>query len=202
MRKPKDLTTREYIARVNEINGYFALFPPYEEGQQLANDELLDLLEFGVPHLWQREFWRQGWDPIEHSVAEFTEFCERLEFSENIQDETFSNSKKRPRANSDRKGDNGNSQLKITPSGKSHKSNKWCEYHQTSSHDTGECKVILAQARRMRNAWENRSEWPSKRRDNDSANNNELNSIVKTAVKLLCNKKRKPVLKKTAILKK
>ena len=43
----------------------------------------------------------------------------------------------------------------------------------------------------MRNAWENRSERPSKKRDNNSANNNELNSIVKTAVKLLRNKKKK-----------
>ena len=188
MRKPKEMTTREYIARVNEINGYLALFPPFGLNQTLPNDELLDLLEFGVPSVWQREFWRQGWDPIEHSVTEFTEFCERLEFTETMYNETHA--KKRPRANTDLNGNNGNSKSKIKPNGKkTGKSSKWCELHQTDTHDTSECKIILAQARKMREAWSNRSKQPVKKRENDKRQDNELNSIVKQAVKILNHKK-------------
>ncbi len=34
---------------------------------------------------------------------------------------------------------------------------KWCAaYHKTSDHDFLECKVILGQAQKMRDAWENR----------------------------------------------
>ena len=31
---------------------------------------------------------------------------------------------------------------------------KFCEYHNTTGHDTGECKVMIAQAKRMRATWE------------------------------------------------
>ena len=88
MRKPKDMTTREYIACMNEINRYLTLFPPFNCNQQLAKNKVLDLLEFGIPSIWQQEFWHQGWDPIKHSVIKFTEFCEHLEFTESMYKET------------------------------------------------------------------------------------------------------------------
>ena len=48
--------------------------------------------------------------------------------------------------------------VKSTEHGnKKHKFNddeKWCELHQTYRHSTGECKVILAQAKRMHAMWE------------------------------------------------
>ena len=182
MRKPKDMTTREYIARVNEINGYLNYFPPYNEDQGLATDELLDLLEFAVPNTWQKQFWLQGFDPIEHSVTEFTQFCERLEFTETLHAETHA-VKKRPRANQDLKGRNSNSKQRIADNAQSGgKSNKWCEYHQTSTHNTGECKVLLAQARKMRGAWNNRSERGNNQARAESNNDEQLNTMVSKAV--------------------
>jgi len=47
------------------------------------------------------------------------------------------------------------------PSGKKRHSDdtKWCVYHKTKLHSTGECKVVLDQAAKMRSTWEaNRAE--------------------------------------------
>ena len=63
-------------------------------------------------------------------------------------------------------------------------SGKWCEYHQTTSHDTSECKVVLAQACRMRQAWDNKSE-SSKRDKRSNKKQEQLNALVAKQVKLL-----------------
>ena len=107
------MTTRKYIARVNELNGYLDLFPPYNPDQKLPNDKLLDLLEFAVPNSWQKQFWLQGFDPIQHSITEFTQFCKCFKFMETLYAETHS-TKKRPRANVNQKGGNGNSKQRTT----------------------------------------------------------------------------------------
>jgi hypothetical protein len=50
MRKPKSMTTREFSARVNELNGYLKQFLPFDKDQELTDVELMDLLEFAVPN--------------------------------------------------------------------------------------------------------------------------------------------------------
>ena len=55
MRKPHRMTTREYVAIVNKINSYLTSFPPFGPNQQFPEDEVLDLLELGMPAMWQGE---------------------------------------------------------------------------------------------------------------------------------------------------
>ena len=45
----------------------------------LPTDELLDLLEFGIPLKWQQQMYLQGFEPINRTVNEFVEFCTQLE---------------------------------------------------------------------------------------------------------------------------
>jgi len=53
LRKPVDMTTKKYTARVVEINIYFKYFPWVEGSsgppEKLAEDELIDIMEFGCP---------------------------------------------------------------------------------------------------------------------------------------------------------
>jgi len=185
MRKPKGQSTREYVARVNEINEYLGHFPPHGNDQKLPTDEILDILEFGMPATWQREFWRQGFDPLGHSIEDFTEFCERLEFTEEMYDETHQASKKRPRAERDLKStEKVYSKRRMTSEEpkRPYKSNNWCDYHQTSSHSTGDCKVVLAQARKMRSAWDNKSESEKKKAYQGHSNTNEINVLVQKEI--------------------
>ena len=172
--------TTEHIARINKINAYLSAFLPFQANQKILEDEILNILEFGVPSTWQKEFWRQGYDPIARSINDFTDFCERLEFTEDLYD-SARGTKKRSRTEDDQKASKkGNSERKSKPTTsrvfKKARSSKWCEYHQTTSHDTNECKVVLAQARKMRAAWENKTE--STKREERSKSKQQLNILV------------------------
>eukprot|EP00957_Ditylum_brightwellii_P159003 12102462-Ditylum_brightwellii.AAC.1 len=65
LRFTKDLTLKEWVAQVQELNGYLKDFPAHTTNptQPLVKHELLDILEFGVPASWHREFTIQGFDP-------------------------------------------------------------------------------------------------------------------------------------------
>ena len=73
---------QDYIARVIEINNYLTEFPPTVVGGdaiKLPDDELLDLLEFGIPIKWQRQMQVQNFKPTAGTLREFQDFCKRLE---------------------------------------------------------------------------------------------------------------------------
>jgi len=55
MRKPKNWKMRQFMARIREIDGKLPFFPPFDQGQQLDQEELIDIGEFGIPNLWQRQ---------------------------------------------------------------------------------------------------------------------------------------------------
>ena len=55
--KPATMKIRDYAAHLSEINNYLPSFPPYANGDKpeaLPEDEMVDLMEFGVPNSWQR----------------------------------------------------------------------------------------------------------------------------------------------------
>eukprot|EP00957_Ditylum_brightwellii_P128123 9771939-Ditylum_brightwellii.AAC.1 len=61
---------KEWVAQVLELNGYRKDFPMHNGNtiQPLDVDELLDILEYGVPVLWHREFTVQGFDPVDQGL--------------------------------------------------------------------------------------------------------------------------------------
>eukprot|EP00957_Ditylum_brightwellii_P180755 13770596-Ditylum_brightwellii.AAC.1 len=80
----KEFTVKERVAQVTELNGYLKDFPVHNRHptQPLNADELLVILEFGVPVRWHREFTVQGFDPVDQSLCKFVEFCTCLELCE------------------------------------------------------------------------------------------------------------------------
>ena len=40
-------------ACISELNQYLKQFLLFEDNQELDEDEIIDILEFGIPHLWQ-----------------------------------------------------------------------------------------------------------------------------------------------------
>ena len=107
LRKPRDTPIKDFIARVVEMNEYLKLFPPFGQDQALLNDELLDLAEFATPSSWQRLMVVQGFNPMEHSLQEFVEFCQRMEYTEAHDAKTWGEAqnrvKDRPRCTKARK---------------------------------------------------------------------------------------------------
>jgi hypothetical protein len=82
MRKPNIVKIREYMTRVNEINSYLKKFPPFKQDQMHDEDEILDILEFGIPASWQKLMIQHGFNPTDHTTQEFIEMCEWMEWTE------------------------------------------------------------------------------------------------------------------------
>ncbi len=67
---------------MNELNSYLVEFLPVVAGQAptaLGDDEMADLLEFGIPGNWQVELLCQDFDPLLQTSAEFMHFCKHME---------------------------------------------------------------------------------------------------------------------------
>ena len=78
LRKPNDMTTREFISHMVEINKYLKSFPDFQAKQELHNNKIMDIAEFGMPNSWQKQMVLQGFNPLAKSTNEFIEFCKRL----------------------------------------------------------------------------------------------------------------------------
>eukprot|EP00957_Ditylum_brightwellii_P179614 13682064-Ditylum_brightwellii.AAC.1 len=80
----KDFTVKEWVVHVTELNGYLNNFSAHNENptQPLNANETFDILEFGVPTSWCREFTVQGFDFVDQGLRKFVEICTRLESCE------------------------------------------------------------------------------------------------------------------------
>ena len=149
LRKPRDLTTRDYVARVCEINNLLASFPGADENSKLPEDELLDILEFGMPNSWQRAMTLQDFDPVEHTVSEFVSFCERLEATDT--EDVI------PKKKEDKNSSNSSSK-KRKPNTQNGGSGLDCILHgDNCGHTTHDCRNLRAQAEKMKQKYKSKS---------------------------------------------
>jgi hypothetical protein len=194
LRKPNDTRAREHVARVVEINALLTEFPDPQVGvaaTSLPDDELLDLLEYGCPNSWQKAMMIQDFDPVEHTISEFTQFCERLENTEDRTPTQKSTNKpkhesNRKRAREDKSESRSKSGFKKSTPG----SKLDCLLHgENCGHSSDKCFTLKAQAKRMKGMYD--SQTPSTKKD--YKNKQELNSIVQLAVEkaLKAQKKKK-----------
>ena len=54
----------------------------------LPTDELMDIAEFSIPATWQKTMIMHGFDPANHTIHKFIEFCKRIEFAEGNERQT------------------------------------------------------------------------------------------------------------------
>eukprot|EP00957_Ditylum_brightwellii_P096750 7368427-Ditylum_brightwellii.AAC.1 len=61
------MTVKECVAQVLELNKYLKDFPAQNriKIQPLDKDKIMDILEYGVPVSWHREFTVQEFDPVD-----------------------------------------------------------------------------------------------------------------------------------------
>ena len=182
MRKPKEMSTRLYVARVNELNEYLKRFPPFANAQEIPQDEMMDIFEYSIPVSWQKQAIMQGFDVVSHTPSEFVEFCERLETVEDGDGTTkTSNTTKKEEPKVQHKGKRkyeGSTNTKANSSGKT------CLLH-GPGHSTDECRTIQHQAKRMKATYqaatpEGKKAW--KKRE-------ETNALVAEVIEALNKKK-------------
>ena len=159
MRKPRESTIREYVDRILELNDYLVYFPTKDgeaDATKLPDEEILDILVFGIPNTWQKKMVELGFDSLSHTPNEFIEVCERISFGET----TETGQTVKAKQNASEKGAKllPNSSVKnfskIKNNNNLKNKEKYCPLHKTYGHDSNDCKVIQAQVKRMASAWE------------------------------------------------
>ena len=82
--KTCDTKIRYFIYRINKMIKYLDKFPPFEEGQRLPEDDILELVEISLLNEWQKELIIQVFDSATQGLTDIVKFCERLETAEEI----------------------------------------------------------------------------------------------------------------------
>ena len=143
LRKPRDVTIRNFRTRLLELNSYLTEFPGTGgDAQKLDDDDLKELMEFAIPNTWQKAMVLQGFNPVDKTIDDFVEFCERLEFAEQMTDSvTGKNSNASQNESKKRQGHNGSktSEGAKIPKKKCQKTGDWCYLHKTSDHSFADC---------------------------------------------------------------
>jgi hypothetical protein len=177
LRKPKEYTIREYVARVREINSWFPAYPVNDGDEvlptRLDDDKLLDLLEFGTPNSWKKEMVKQGFAFTTKTIQEFVEFCERLEICE-ATNPTLTNNNRNDNNHPDKsqKGKRGTKSYKRKDQAsedgsqkyKKAKNSFWFMQHgENSTHNTNKCEYIKSQLKRLNGTYN--AQHPSKKKE-------------------------------------
>ena len=169
VRKPATMKIRDYAARLSEINNYLPSFPENANGEKpevLPEDEMVDLMEFGVPNSWQRYMALQDFEPLDGTVDTFVKFCERIEHVE-VQDGTnVPKDKKRGREEA--------ATQKANAKGKKGATKFFCLLHGANhTHNSDQCKALKKEADKLKSM-----NKPAPQ----SVNLQELNTLVKGAI--------------------
>eukprot|EP00957_Ditylum_brightwellii_P080590 6129557-Ditylum_brightwellii.AAC.1 len=125
------MTVKEWVAQVSELNKYLNDFPAHNRNktQPLNEDELMDILEYGVPAMWHREITVQGFDPVDQGLKKIVEFCTRLELCKPSAD--------KPKDKKSPKSENAGKCKADTPTKPAGKQKFYCNIHGLNkNHDT------------------------------------------------------------------
>ena len=177
MRKPANMKTRLYVNYLQRINlQELHLLPPFKDDQHLADDEMIGILLYGIPKSWRREMDKHDFDPYGHDIMKTVEFCERLESAEDFDPSNIA-----------KKSGNGKHKKakKSHPSKKDDDGGKWCEYHESSTHNTSECSVLknLKMKAKTDGQKSRNKTWKRKSDDAKGYSKKELAAIGKKASK-------------------
>ena len=187
MRKPKEMTMREYANRVQELNTALQQFPPFGANQELPDDEVLEILEFGIPRRWKKEMITQNFDPQAHTINDFVQFCERMESTEEYET-------KQPNAESNNKKRKSTDRHDKKRSESTGPGEKYCMLHGRGNHSTDECKTLQNQTKRMKGAFNAQTPEGKKRFKQREELHNLIAKSVETALKSRSNKAAKKAL--------
>jgi hypothetical protein len=196
MRKPYDMPMRIYRNRVVELNNYLASFPgSFNAEQKLEEEEIIDILEFGIPKTWQDQMVLQGFDPTEdgRTSQDLVEFCERLEATEAKNEkpkakETSSEGGGKQKGSTTKGYAKGNNNKKWKGKDDSFDPDKYCTLHGVVGHDLNNCEIMKKQAAKLRAEFEQQksrgqsNDRPRFKGANNSPSIKELHATIQSMV--------------------
>jgi hypothetical protein len=194
-RKPANMKVRQYynhLVRINEQE--LPMLPPFRADQELADDEIIDILLYATPKSWQQELDRQEKDPMTMNIGTLLNALEAIETAENFNPEQKSN---KNTAKKDGKDSKGKGKKKNNGNGNNGNTGKFCKLHGQGNHSTEECRTIKRQKTEANSgggkSGSKNKKWTRKADEETKKSQKELQSFVKKVAKELhtYNKKRK-----------
>jgi hypothetical protein len=191
----RNLTISEFLARFTEINEYLTQFPPFDgDEQKLSEEELIEIVYSTIPKTWRCKLMDLGFDPVEHSLLEFSEQLVRFETSDAINgsDSTINQSDTKTTGKEDnkkRKASEDPVPQDQKPAAK--KKKLFCMLHGYKNHTTNACETVKEQIGHMKEQYEatssherykNRQAW-RKEKSQRANSKEEIHVMVKEAVK-------------------
>jgi hypothetical protein len=86
MRKPKEVSTRQYVGAVATLNNTLSKLPPaLDDLQKISDTDMMDILASKAPKGHKELMTDHGFDPQTATTTEFVEICERAETKEALQ---------------------------------------------------------------------------------------------------------------------
>jgi hypothetical protein len=74
------MTLRDYVERVEKLNEYLALFPPFNANvQKIPDDALVEICYHGLPKSWKDYLTLQGFDEQEGTLADLKNKAQCIE---------------------------------------------------------------------------------------------------------------------------
>ena len=208
LRKPKEMSTREYFTRVQEINNHLTLFPTESEevATAMSQDELVETLYHALPNSWMTEMVKQGKNYAQHGITDLLQTCERFESLEEPVEKPSKDS-------SSSSGSSSKKRKKITFEDSDEESSserKYCLLHGWCTHETNDCtdmqnyasfkkqkkKAVKAAAAEKKTKFRrtprrNRPRKTGSSPYKDYVPREEVNSLVEKSIKKLLKKQRK-----------
>jgi hypothetical protein len=147
MRKPKEVSTRQYVGAVATLNNTLSKLPPaFNDLQKVSDTDMMDILASKAPKGHKELMTDHGFDPQTATTAEFVEICERAETKEALQtrkqshdsDDDFSDDEvqrpKKPRKKAKTSSYHNLRERSVF----------YCKEHSPNpTHNTSTCKVLL-----------------------------------------------------------
>jgi hypothetical protein len=148
MRKPKEVSTRQYVGAVATLNNTLSKLPPaFDDLQKVSETDMMDILASKAPKGHKELMTDHGFDPQTATTAEFVEICERAETKEALQ------TRKQSHDSDDDSSDDDEVQHPKKPKKKAktssyrnsrERSEFYCKEHGPNpTHNTSTCKVLL-----------------------------------------------------------
>jgi hypothetical protein len=117
----------------------------------------MDILMYGIRNTFQKRIVELNFDVQAHTPNEFIEMCESMSYGESFNEGTMS----KPKAFFQEQNNKGKNNKKEPPTVNPNGS-KYCPLHKINGHDAKECKVLLAQVKKMSASYESKTSFHSK----------------------------------------
>ena len=172
MRKTRNITVATYKARVARMNEYLKEFPPFATNQEFNDDALKTNMYFNFPRGYVKQLTLQGFEITENTLDDVYDAFERVESCETEEQAAGNKHKSESASRVPRKKHKVLKPDEIRAT--------FCELHgKNKGHNTGECKVLIKKARKMKDSYRT-----DRFKSGDSRNNSKYSSYPKSKKEL------------------